>query len=113
VNIKSVGICSFGDEIVFTQGSAKDYRFVAAYGKRGRIVGAVTFDHGKWLQYYGDLIEHSAPFPPPPAGADVPIEAEPMPAGFPDARTPTTMPDVVLTGHDPTARGAEFRAIAR
>ena len=32
----------------------------------GRIVGAVTFNHGKWLPYYAELIERSAPFPPPP-----------------------------------------------
>jgi transposase InsO family protein len=33
----------------------------------------------------------------------------PVPAAFPDPRTPTAIPDVVLTGHDPTERGAEFR----
>jgi 3-phenylpropionate/trans-cinnamate dioxygenase ferredoxin reductase subunit len=110
VNIKSVGICSYGDQIVFTQGSARNRRFAAAYGKRGRIVGAVTFDHAKWLQYYADLIERSAPFPPPIAGFDVPIGAEPAAAGFPDPRAPTALPEVVLTGHDPAARGAEFRA---
>lgn len=113
VNIKSVGICSFGDEIVFTQGSVKDRRFAAAYGKRGRIVGAVTFDQAKWLQYYADLIERSGPFPPPPAGFDLPDNTQPMAAGFPDARAPTALPEVVLTGHDPTARGAEFRAPER
>ena len=43
VNVKSVGVPSFGDEIVFTQGSVKQRRFAAAYGRRGRIVGAVTF----------------------------------------------------------------------
>ena len=32
-----------------------------------------------------------------------------MPARFPDPRVPTEIPDVVLTGHDPTSRGAEFR----
>jgi hypothetical protein len=68
VNIKSVGVCSFGDDIVFTQGSPEDRRFAAAYGKNGRIVGAVTFNHGKWLPYYAELIERSAPFPPPPPG---------------------------------------------
>nr|WP_236714226.1 oxidoreductase C-terminal domain-containing protein [Mycobacterium pseudoshottsii] len=61
VNVKSVGVCSFGDEIVFTQGSIEQRRFAAAYGYRGRIVGAVTFDHGKWLPYYASLIEQSAP----------------------------------------------------
>ena len=109
VNIKSVGVCSFGDEIVFTQGSPADRRFAAAYGRNGRIVGAVTFNHGKWLPYYADLIEKSGPFPPPPPGYDRPVNAEVMPARFPDPREPSGNPDVVLTGHDPTDRHAEFR----
>lgn len=109
VNIKSVGVCSFGDEIVFTQGSPEDRRFAAAYGRNGRIVGAVTFNHGKWLSYYAELIERSAPFPPPPPGYDRPVNAEVMPARFPDPREPSGNPDVVLTGHDPTDRHAEFR----
>ena len=109
VNIKSVGVCSYGDEIVFTQGSPDDRRFAAAYGRRGRIVGAVTFNHGKWLPYYAELIERSAPFPPPPPGYDHPANSEVMPARFPDAREPAGNPDVVLTGHDPTDRSAEFR----
>ncbi|WP_327094689.1 FAD-dependent oxidoreductase [Nocardia vinacea] len=109
VNIKGVGVCSFGDEIVFTQGSPDQRRFAAAYGRRGRIVGAVTFDHGKWLDYYGALIERSAPFPPPLPGYDRPGDMTPIPARFPDPRVPTEIPTVVLTGHDPTTRGAEFR----
>jgi 3-phenylpropionate/trans-cinnamate dioxygenase ferredoxin reductase subunit len=109
VNIKGVGVCSFGDEIVFTQGSVEDRRFAAAYGRGGRIVGAVTFDHAKWLQYYGAMIERSAPFPPPPPGYDQPKDMQPIPARFPDPRAPTGLPDVILTGHDPTSRGAEFR----
>jgi 3-phenylpropionate/trans-cinnamate dioxygenase ferredoxin reductase subunit len=109
VNIKGVGVCSFGDEVVFTQGSPHEYRFAAAYGRRGRIVGAVTFNHGKWLPYYGAMIERSAPFPPPPPGYDQPADTAPMPARFPDPRVPTAMPTVVLTGHDPTSRCAEFR----
>ena len=109
VNIKSVGVCSYGDEIVFTQGSPADRRFAAAYGRKGRIVGAVTFNHGKWLPYYAEMIERSAPFPPPPPGYDQPADSDVMPARFPDAREPAGLPDVVLTGHDPTSRGAEFR----
>ena len=108
VNIKGVGVCSFGDEIAFTQGSPEDFRFAAVYGRRGRIVGAVTFDHGKWLPYYAAMIERSAPFPPPPPGYDRAPDPAPMPARFPDPRVPTGIPDVVLTGHDPTSRGAEF-----
>lgn len=108
VNIKGVGVAPFGDEIVITQGSVKERRFAAAYGRRGRIVAAVTFNHAKWLEYYGAMIERSAPFPPPPPGFDHPVDMRPVPAEFPDPRTPTALPDVVLTGHDPTDRGAEF-----
>ncbi|MER5327196.1 NAD(P)/FAD-dependent oxidoreductase [Streptosporangium roseum] len=109
VNIKSVGVPPFGDEIVFTQGSVKERRFAAAYGRRGRIVAAVTFDHGRWLEYYARLIEQSAPFPPPPPGWDRPDDMNPVPAEFPEPGVPTALPDVVLTGHDPNERRAEFR----
>ncbi|MFE4961130.1 NAD(P)/FAD-dependent oxidoreductase [Streptomyces sp. NPDC056653] len=110
VNIKSVGVPPFGDEIVFTQGSVKERHFAAAYGRRGRIVAAVTFDHGKWLEYYGKLIEQSGPFPPPPPGWDQPPDMKPIPAEFPQLGVPTAIPDVVLTGHDPSERSAEFRS---
>lgn len=113
INIKTVGVPSFGDEIVFTQGSVKDRRFAAAYGRRGRIVGAVTFNHGKWLQYYEELIKRSAPFPPPAAGFDVPGDSTPIPADFPVRGTTTALPDVVLTGHNPGERYAEFRPRTR
>ena len=113
VSIKSVGVCPFGDEIVITQGSVKERRFAAAYGRRGRIVAAVTFNHAKWLEYYAAQIERSAPFPPPLPGFDRPADMKPVPAAFPDPRTPTGIPDVVLTGHDPTERGAEFRTANR
>ncbi|MFE3633545.1 NAD(P)/FAD-dependent oxidoreductase [Streptomyces sp. NPDC059168] len=109
VNIKSVGVPPFGDQIVFTQGSIEERRFAAAYGHRGRIVAAVAFDHGKWLEHYGKLIQHSGPFPPPPVGWDQPADTKPMPAEFPDPRVPTAIPDVVLTGHAPSERTAEFR----
>jgi NADPH-dependent 2,4-dienoyl-CoA reductase/sulfur reductase-like enzyme len=108
VNIKGVGVQSFGDQVVITQGSVKERRFAAAYGKRGRIVGAITFNHGKWLEYYGALIEKSAPFPPPPPGYDQPPDMAPVSAEFPDPRIPTALPTVVLTGHDPTDRAASF-----
>jgi NADPH-dependent 2,4-dienoyl-CoA reductase/sulfur reductase-like enzyme len=109
INIKSVGVPSFGDEIVFTQGSVKERRFAAAYGRRGRIVGAVTFDHGKWLEYYGAQIARSGAFPPPPAGFDVPADSRPLAADFPARGVPTGVPDVVLTGHDPREIQAEFQ----
>lgn len=108
-NIKTIGVPSFGDELVFTQGSPKERRFAAAYGRRGRIIGAVTFDYGKWLQYYGAQIERSGPFPPPAAGFDVPADARVVPAEFPARGATTAAPDVVLTGHEPNERQAEFR----
>jgi Reductase C-terminal len=113
VNIKSVGVPSFGEEIVFTQGSIKERRFAAAYGRRGRIVGAVTFDHGKWIPHYRALIEQSGPFPPPAAGFDLPADTTPVPAEFPARGVPTAAPDVVLTGHNPSERQAEFRPRGR
>jgi 3-phenylpropionate/trans-cinnamate dioxygenase ferredoxin reductase subunit len=113
VNIKSVGVPSFGDEIVFTQGSVKQRRFAAAYGRRGRIVGAVTFNHGKWIDYYRDQIAQSGPFPPHPPGFDFPENMRVMPADFPERGVPTETPDVVLTGHNPSERRAEFRSRQR
>ncbi len=110
VNIKSVGVPSFGDEIVFTQGSVKDRRFAAAYGRSGRIVAAVTFDHGKWLDYYRAQIAQSGPFPPHPPGFDFPENMRVLAADFPARGVPTETPNVVLTGHDPSERRAEFRA---
>jgi NADPH-dependent 2,4-dienoyl-CoA reductase/sulfur reductase-like enzyme len=108
VNIKSVGVPSFGDEILLTQGSFESRRFAAAYGRRGRIVGAVTFDNGKWISFYGEQVQKSGPFPPP-AGFDHPVDAKPIPADFPARGVPTGIPDVVLTGHDPNERSAEYR----
>ena len=109
VNIKSVGVPSFGDEVVVTQGSVRQRRFAAAYGRRGRIVGAVTFNHGKWIEYYRDQIARSGPFPPHPPGFDFPEDMRVLPADFPARGVPTETPDVVLTGHDPSERRAEFR----
>jgi hypothetical protein len=48
VNIKSVGVCSYGGEIVFTQGSPGDRRFAAAYGNAAAS-SARPANHGKWL----------------------------------------------------------------
>jgi 3-phenylpropionate/trans-cinnamate dioxygenase ferredoxin reductase subunit len=48
VNIKSVGVPSLADQIVMTQGSPERAGFAAAYGDgEGRIVAAVTFNHGR------------------------------------------------------------------
>ena len=51
VNIKSVGVPTIADEVVVTQGSIDDRRFVAAYGLNGTIVAAVSFNAGRYLEY--------------------------------------------------------------
>jgi NADPH-dependent 2,4-dienoyl-CoA reductase/sulfur reductase-like enzyme len=42
VNIKSVGLPTVAEEVVVTQGSVDEIRFVAAYGRKGRMVAAVA-----------------------------------------------------------------------
>jgi len=104
--IKSVGVPSTADRVVVTQGSVSERRFVAAYGRRGRIVGAVTFNQAKWLEFYQHLIETAAPFPPTFHTVDRAIEMRPVDAEFPPQPIATQDATVVLTGHDPSERRA-------
>jgi 3-phenylpropionate/trans-cinnamate dioxygenase ferredoxin reductase component len=83
VNLKSVGLPTFADEVVLTQGSVAERRFVAAYGRKGRMVAAVTVNMPRTLPAYQALIEAGAPFPPQLHAADGPAELRPVPAGFP------------------------------
>ncbi|GAB1639762.1 FAD-dependent oxidoreductase [Krasilnikovia sp. MM14-A1259] len=106
IEIKSVGVPSIADEVVITQGSVADRRFVAAYGRRGRLVGAVTFNQSKWLEFYQRQIERGAPFPPALHTVDQPADIRPVPAGFPAQPIPTQDATVVLTGYDPADRRA-------
>jgi len=104
VEIKSIGVPTFADEVVVAQGSTADRRFVAAYGRQGRITAAVTFDHGMWLEFYGRLIEQAAPFPPRSRTVDQPSTRQPVPAEI--RQTPPAQATVVLTGHQPGERRA-------
>ncbi|GAA3690258.1 hypothetical protein GCM10022224_064610 [Nonomuraea antimicrobica] len=108
VNIKSVGVPTFADEIVIAQGSLAERRFVAAYGRDGRITAAVAFDQGKWLELYQRLIEAAAPFPPELDGVDQPADRRPRPARFPEQRLLNLHATVRVTGHDPSERRAEL-----
>lgn len=104
VNIKSVGVPALGDEIVMTQGSPGEESFAAAYGNsEGRIVAAVTFNHGRWLEHYRRLIENAAPLPAP--FSDGP-PGKPEPARFPHPAGPYHGPTVIVTGHSPTQMDA-------
>jgi NADPH-dependent 2,4-dienoyl-CoA reductase/sulfur reductase-like enzyme/ferredoxin len=106
--IKSVGVPTFADQIVITQGSLAERRFVAAYGRNGRITAAVAFDQGKWLEYYRRLIEAAAPFPPELGGVDQPADRQPMPAQMPERQLRDLHATVRVTGHDPSERRAEL-----
>jgi 3-phenylpropionate/trans-cinnamate dioxygenase ferredoxin reductase subunit len=103
INIKSVGIPTFADEVVISQGSVEDRRFVATYGYNGRITAAVSFNNAKWLDYYRVLIETAAPFPPGPT-PDQPADAKPVPVDFPGPELLSQGATVVITGHNPSER---------
>ncbi|MFK0252883.1 NAD(P)/FAD-dependent oxidoreductase [Streptomyces sp. NPDC090445] len=104
VNIKSVGVPTFADEVVVSQGSVSDRRFVAAYGYRGRVTAAVSFNNAKWLDHYRRLIENAAPFPPPNPTPDQPADMKPVPVDFPGPSLLAQGATVVVTGHDPGER---------
>ncbi|MEV4437370.1 FAD/NAD(P)-binding oxidoreductase [Streptomyces sp. NPDC049585] len=109
VNIKSVGVPSMADEVIVTQGSLAERRFVAAYGHQGRIIAAAAFDQAKWMGFYADLIERAAPFPPAfPTVDRRPEGLHPVPAAFPDPALPSHGPTVTLTGHSPSERRVHF-----
>ncbi|MFI6846141.1 FAD-dependent oxidoreductase [Kitasatospora sp. NBC_00085] len=109
VNIKSVGVPSMGEEIMVTQGSLAERRFTAVYGHQGRVIAAVTFDHGRWLPFYEELIQRTAPFPPPFETMDRPQEGGgPRPAGFPDPSVPSHGPTVTVSGYSPADRTVTF-----
>jgi NADPH-dependent 2,4-dienoyl-CoA reductase/sulfur reductase-like enzyme/ferredoxin len=106
--IKSVGVPTFADQVVITQGSMAERRFVAAYGYQGQITAAVAFDQAKWLEFYERLIETAAPFPPEFRTVDQPAGRQPVPVELPEEGIRQRQATVVVTGHDPSQRRAEL-----
>ena len=104
LNIKSVGVPTFSDQVVIAQGSLESRRLVAVYGYRGRVTAAVSVNHAKWLEHYERLIETAAPFPPQPAIVDRPASATPVPSDVPDPKVLSHGPTVALTGYLPDRR---------
>ncbi|RYJ20353.1 ferredoxin reductase [Streptomyces sp. L-9-10] len=104
LNIKSVGVPTFSDQVVIAQGSLRERRLVAVYGYQGRITAAVTVNRAKWLEHYEYLIETAAPFPPERGAADRPDSAAPFPSDVPDPQLLSHGPTVALTGHLPDRR---------
>lgn len=109
VNIKSVGVPSMGTEILIAQGSLESRRFVGVYGYQGRVIGAVAFDHARWLPFYQELIEATASFPPTFATVDRrPDGRRPVDADFPDPSVPSHGPTVTVSGYSPADRRMTF-----
>ncbi|MEU8463057.1 FAD-dependent oxidoreductase [Streptomyces sp. NPDC029003] len=109
INIKSVGVPSMGTEILIAQGSRAERRFTGVYGYQGRVIGAVTFDNCRWLEFYQRQIEETAPFPLPfPTMDRRPEGNQPLPADFPDPSVPTHGPTITLSGYSPADRRITF-----
>ena len=106
LNIKSVGVPTFADQVCVAQGSVPERRFVAAYGYRGRMTAAVSFDHGIWLDYYQKMIDAAEPFPPAYTPVDEPSYRQPLPAGIDQKES--FHATVAVTGHDPSERRVEL-----
>jgi NADPH-dependent 2,4-dienoyl-CoA reductase/sulfur reductase-like enzyme len=104
LNIKSVGVPTFSDQVVIAQGSLETHRFVAVYGYRGRVTAAVSVNRAKYLEHYERLIETAAPFPPEPATVDPPACHALIPSDVPDPKVLSHGPTVALTGYLPDRR---------
>jgi hypothetical protein len=103
VNIKSVGVPTFSDQVVIAQGSVESRRFVAVYGYKSRVTAAVTVNRAKWLEHYEELIETAAPFPPDTSTVE-PAHKKPIGSDVPDPKLLSHRPTAVLTGHMPHRR---------
>jgi hypothetical protein len=102
VNLKTVGLPSVADEIVLTQGAVDEHRFVAAYGRKGRVVAALGVNMPRRLDVYQALIEARAPFPPELHAPDGPAEVRAVAAGFPTRGEPTHSATAAATGPGPS-----------
>ncbi|MFF0628712.1 NAD(P)/FAD-dependent oxidoreductase [Streptomyces sp. NPDC004296] len=109
LNIKSVGVPTFSDQVTIAQGSVEEGRLVVVYGYRGRVTAAVSVNRAKWLEHYRRLIETAAPFPPEPGAADRPASPKVVPSDVPDPKVLSHGPTVALTGHLPDRRLAVVR----
>lgn len=85
VNIKSVGVPSFADEVMLVQGSPADLRGVFLYGRQGRCVAGVSFDAPRELATWEPRIASGEVFPPLGTVPDWrrTTAPEPVPARFP------------------------------
>jgi NADPH-dependent 2,4-dienoyl-CoA reductase/sulfur reductase-like enzyme len=66
--IQFLGHARGDDNVAVVEGTPDEGRFVAAYGRDGRTVGALLYNRPARIPYYKALIDESASFPPPPPG---------------------------------------------
>jgi NADPH-dependent 2,4-dienoyl-CoA reductase/sulfur reductase-like enzyme len=64
--IQFVGHSRPGDAVQVVEGSVAERRFVAAYGRAGRLVGALLWNRPARVPYWMDRVTAAAPFPPEP-----------------------------------------------
>ncbi|HTK09678.1 MAG TPA: FAD-dependent oxidoreductase [Ktedonobacteraceae bacterium] len=110
LNIKSVGLPTFADEVVVTQGSVSARRFVAAYGHKGRMVAALAVNMPRGLDVYEMLIAQKSPFPPALNAPDGPTPLHVVSSGFPTQEQPTHSPVATTTGPGPNTPPEEHTA---
>ncbi|WP_323746103.1 NAD(P)/FAD-dependent oxidoreductase [Catenulispora pinisilvae] len=72
VNIKVVGVPGRADQVAVLQGSVERAAFVAAYGRGGRIIGALAVNTPRALDAYAEMISSRMSFPPDLNAADAP-----------------------------------------
>lgn len=101
INIKSVGLPTVASEVAITQGTVEERRFVAVYGRKGRVVAAVAANMPRALPAYQAMIERRAPFPPQLHASDSPAEIRVVAAGFPPPGQPTHSSNGTVTGPGP------------
>ncbi|HWG73857.1 MAG TPA: FAD-dependent oxidoreductase [Acidimicrobiales bacterium] len=63
VKIQFVGRMAPGDQVTVVEGSVAERRFVAAYGRHGRLVGALGFNRPARVMAYRRMIAAGAPYP--------------------------------------------------
>lgn len=65
MKIQMVGLRHPGDEVTIVEGDPADHRFVAAYGRHGRLVAALGMSRPARVMAYRRLVAEGAPYPSP------------------------------------------------
>ena len=64
--IQFVGHSHPGDEVEVVEGSVDEGRFVAAYGRHGKLVGALLWNRAARIPYWSEQLAAGSPFPVAP-----------------------------------------------